>query len=187
MHAAAEVDQAIRTLDQRREHVRRQRIDRQSFRVTLRRRSTTPLEIDAGVVDDDVQASDLVDLVSDRSCLDSAAEITDDDPCRSRRQIGEYGRACRRARVENHFVAFGHERARGGAAESIGGARDEDARHVTLLYRPASASRLELTCVYTLNRVREGSRGYVTTMGIDLPKSMASRCTHVSIPDSVMP
>jgi hypothetical protein len=102
--------------------------------VTLERRSTTWLKVDAGVVDNSVHPSDLVDLVGNCSRLNSTAEITDDDPSRSRSQIREHGGAFRGTCVQNNFVAFGNEGARCCSAESIGGTSDEDATHVTLLW-----------------------------------------------------
>jgi hypothetical protein len=84
-------------------------------------------------VDDRIHASDLVYLLRNASRLSRAAEIPNDHSSGTRREISERRSALRGTCVQDDVVAFGDERARSGEAESIGGARDEDATHVTLL------------------------------------------------------
>ena len=65
MHAAAQIDQPLRTFDQRGQHVGREHIHRQDLGVSFRRRSPIRLAVDAGVVDDGIHAADLVDLLGE--------------------------------------------------------------------------------------------------------------------------
>jgi hypothetical protein len=77
MQPAAEIDQPIGTVDQRRQHVGREGIHRECTGMALGRRVTATLAIDAGVVDDRIHAPDRVDLFGDAAGFGSAAEIAD--------------------------------------------------------------------------------------------------------------
>ena len=153
VHPAAQVDQAVRTVDPRRQHVGSEDVHGQGPRVTLGRRVPRGLEIDAGVVDDGVHAAEGVDLVGDGARLGRAAEIPDGHTHRARREIGEDGRALAAARVQHDLVALVEESAGGGEAEPVGGAGDEDTSHAIN---------------YLVLRVR-GVLGYLREPDPDLP------------------
>jgi hypothetical protein len=129
MQAAAEVDEPIRAIDQRREQVGGQGVHRESRRVTVGGRGAGRLEVDAGIVDNSVHPADLVHLAGEVSGLGCAAQVADDDSRGVRGEVGECRRPLAGAGVQDNVMALTHEDTGGGAAESVGGAGDEDAGH----------------------------------------------------------
>src|SRR3954469_12217422 len=69
--AAAQVDQAAGAVDERREQVRSDDVDRHHV----------PAGVDAGVVDHGVEAAEAVDLVGDAARLLEVGEVPDDRRC----------------------------------------------------------------------------------------------------------
>jgi len=80
-------------------------------------------------VDDRVHPAAGVDLVRNASRLDGAAEVTDHHAGRARCDVGERSRAFVGSRVQDDLMALVHELPRGGAAEAVRAAGDEDAGH----------------------------------------------------------
>ena len=87
----------------------------------------------ACIVDDSVHPADLVHLIGDFSRLSCAAEVADDDSGGVRGEAAERRRPLASAGVQDNVMAFPHEGTGGGAAESVGGAGDEDAGHGIIL------------------------------------------------------
>ena len=83
MHAATEVHQTARPLDQRRQHVRSERVDGKDGRMSLGCRGSARRGICAGVVDDGVHTADRIQLVRDASRFDGAGKVADDDTGRA--------------------------------------------------------------------------------------------------------
>ena len=133
MQSAAEVDEPIRAAGQRREHVGRQGVHRQSRRVTFGGCGAGRLEEDAGIVDDSVHPADLVHLAGEFPGLGGAGQVADDDSRGVRGEVAERRRPLAGAGVEDNVMAFTHEGTGGGAAESVGGAGDEDTGHGIIL------------------------------------------------------
>jgi hypothetical protein len=133
MQSAAEVDEPIRAADQRSEHIGREGVHRESFRVTFGGRAAGRLKEDAGIVDNSVHPADLVHLTGEVSGLGCAAEVADDHSRRVRGEVAERRRPLASAGVEDNVMAFTDEDTGGGAAESVGGAGDEDAGHGMIL------------------------------------------------------
>src|ERR1700760_2352640 len=129
VQSAAEVDEPIRAVDQRREKVGGEGVNRESLRVSFGGRSGGRLEEDAGIVDYSVHPADLVHLTGEFSGLGCAAEVADDDSRSVRSQVAERRCPLATAGVENYVMAVTHEDTGGGAAESVGGAGDEDTGH----------------------------------------------------------
>jgi hypothetical protein len=80
MKLAAEIDQSARALEQARQDVRRERVDRQHGGVALRFRAAAWLAVDARIVDDGVHAPNWVNLVRNAPGLGRAAQIADRQP-----------------------------------------------------------------------------------------------------------
>src|SRR5690348_12954368 len=88
------------------------------------------LAVDAGVVDDGVHATELIDLVCDRACLLLARQVADDDARGPRCEFGQDVRPLAGAGVKDHFVALLYQRLGGAATQAVGGPRDEHSTHV---------------------------------------------------------
>src|SRR6266702_1137735 len=133
MQSAAEVDEPIRAADQRSEHVGREGVHRESLRVTVGGCGAGRLEEDAGIADNSVHPADLVHLTGEVPGLGCAAEVADDDSRGVRGEVAEHRRPIASAGVEDNVMAFTGEGTGGGAAESVGGAGDEDTGHGIIL------------------------------------------------------
>jgi hypothetical protein len=92
-------------------------------------------EEDAGIVDHRVHPADVVHLVRNRPGLGRAGEVADDDSRPPAGPVGERRGALPGPGMQDNVMALIHERGRGRAAEPVNGARDEDARHGTILPR----------------------------------------------------
>ncbi len=84
-------------------------------------------------MDNGVHPADLVHLTGEFPGLDSAAEVADDHSRRVRGDVAERRRPLASAGVEDNVMAFPDEDTGGGAAESVGGAGDEDTGHGIIL------------------------------------------------------
>src|SRR5215469_3267229 len=133
MHPAAEVDEPIRAVDQRGEHVGRQGIHRESLRVPLGGRGAGWLEEDGGLVDDSVHPADLVHLIGELSGLRCAAEVADDRSRGTRGEVAERRRPLASAGVQDNVMTATDEDASGSTTKPVGGAADEDTRHRLIL------------------------------------------------------
>ncbi len=161
MHSAAEIDQTIRLFDQGRQNERRQGVDGQDCRVPLGRLTPVSHQIDAGIVDDRVHAPDLVHLIGNRTSFTRAAEIADNEPRRSRDQISERRGALRRTRMQNHLMTFAHQRAGCRQAETIRGAGNKYATHVSHLCRSRICA--QLPAPGAVDRIQRATRVERTT------------------------
>jgi hypothetical protein len=74
--------------------------------MALGRRPAVSLGVDACVVDDGVHAPDRIDLVCDALGFGCAAEISDCNPCGTRREPSDGCSAVRRAGVQHHLMAL---------------------------------------------------------------------------------
>ena len=101
--------------------------------MTFGGRAAGRLEEDAGIVDDSVHPADLVHLTGEVSGLGCAAEVADDDSRGVRGEVAERRRPLAAAGVQDNVMAVTHEGTGGGAAESVGGAGDEDTGHGMIL------------------------------------------------------
>jgi hypothetical protein len=119
VHAAAEVDQALRAVDERSQQVWGDHVDGQDMR---------PAD-DAGVVDHRVHRPDAVHLVGDVACLVEVGQVSDDGLGAAVQQVAHGREAIRAASVDDDFVAVLDQRLRGRPSEAVGGAGDEDACH----------------------------------------------------------
>jgi hypothetical protein len=104
VHAAGEVDEAVRALDQAGQQVRRQGVDRQRSRMPLRARMGVAVGVHARVVDDRVHPADLVDLVGETAGLFPAGEVTNNHGCPPLGEISNHGRPVRVAYVNDHLM-----------------------------------------------------------------------------------
>src|SRR4051812_22376018 len=129
MHSATQVYQTARPLDQRRQHVRSERVNGEDGRVSLGRRGSARRGICAGVVDDCVHAADRIHLVCDTSRLEAAGKVADDDTGRAGSKIVDRRGALAGSRVQSDLMALVYERLRCGMAETVRAARDENASH----------------------------------------------------------
>jgi hypothetical protein len=117
VHAAAEVDQALRAIEKRGEQIRRDHVDRQDARPAH----------DTGVVDHRVHPAEVVHLRGELAGLLDVGQVPDD----GRRAPVEQGTHGREpvvvADVDDDLVALLEQRLRCRAAETVRGAGDEDA------------------------------------------------------------
>jgi len=133
MQPAAEVDEPVRAAGQRGEQVGRQGVHRQGPRVTVGGGGAGRFEEDAGVVDDSVHPADLVHLAGQVPGLGRAGQVAGDDSRGVRGEVAERRRPLAAAGVQDDVLAFTDEGTGGGAAESVGGAGDEDTGHGMIL------------------------------------------------------
>jgi hypothetical protein len=119
VHAAAEVDQALRAVDERGEQVRGDHVDRQHVR---------PAD-DAGVVDHRVHPPEAVHLAGDAACLLDVGQIPDDGRGATVQEVAHGREAFRAASVDDDLMAVVQECLRGRQSEAVRGAGDEDACH----------------------------------------------------------
>jgi hypothetical protein len=77
VHAAADVDQPVGTVDLDGQQVGREDVDGERARVSLRGGDPLGVDVDAGVVDDGVHPADRVDLVGETVRLAGACEVAD--------------------------------------------------------------------------------------------------------------
>ena len=70
-----------------------------------------------------------LDLVGDTSGINGAGKIADDHTSRPLREILERRRALAGSRMQDDLMSFVEERPRGGSAQTVGAAGDEDPRH----------------------------------------------------------
>lgn len=80
-------------------------------------------------MNDGIHASDRVDLVGDAPGFNGAGKIADDHTGRPRSEVVERRGAPARSRMQNDLMSFVEERPRGGSAQTVGAAGDEDLRH----------------------------------------------------------
>src|SRR4051794_22709947 len=92
------------------------------------------LSVRTGVMNDRIHALHSVDLLRNFTGLDCAAEVADDHARRTRRKICDCPGTLSRPRVQNHLMAFLHERLRRRAAEPFGAAGDENTSQETFHY-----------------------------------------------------
>ena len=100
-------------------------------------------------------------LHGDASGVDRATEIADDHASGSRRNIVERGGSLARSGVQRDLMPLVDERPRGGTAQAVCAASDEDASHRTALY-PASISPTGSAfslCLLDIARRRQRRRG----------------------------
>jgi len=106
-------------------------------------RAAAALRVDTGVVDDRIHAPHRVDLFCDAPGLGGATEVSDDNPCRTRRERSDARCTIHRSRMQHHLVAVTKKRLRRRPPQAVRAARDEDNRHPLSLCdfsrRPASA------------------------------------------------
>jgi hypothetical protein len=112
--AAAEIDEALRAVDERREQVRSDDVDRHHLRPG----------VDAGVVDHRVHVAQAVDGARDTAGLPEVGQVTDDD---GRAEVADGFEPVAVAHVHDHLVPLGDQRLCGRASEAVCGAADEDA------------------------------------------------------------
>ena len=129
VHVAAEVDQSGGAPDERREEVRRQQVDGEHTWMAVCRRVPFRLGVDAGVVNDCVEASERVDVLGEGAGFVVVGEVagrhTDSSLCEGSEVCG----TLRVAGVEDHGVAAVEQRLCSGATESCGGPGYEDSGH----------------------------------------------------------
>jgi hypothetical protein len=73
--------------------------------------------------------ADIVYLISELSGLGCAAKVADDDSRGVRGEVTKRRRPLEGTGVEDNVMAFTHQGTGGSAAESVGGAGDEDTGH----------------------------------------------------------
>jgi len=133
VHAAGEVDEPVRALDQAGQQVRRQGVDRQRPRMPLRARMAVAVGVHARVVDDRVHPAQLVDLIGEPAGLFSAGEVTDDHGCPPLGKVSNRGRTVRVADVNDHLMTL-IDQVRGGRhSQALGGAGHQDPSHQKVL------------------------------------------------------
>jgi hypothetical protein len=133
MQPAAEVDEPVRAAGQRGEQVGRQGVHRQRLRVTFGGCGAGRLEEDPGIVDNGVHPADLVHLAGEVPGLGCAGQVAGDDSRGVRGEVAERRRPLAAAGVQDNVMALTDEGTGGGAAESVGGAGDEDTGHGIIL------------------------------------------------------
>jgi hypothetical protein len=129
VHAGAQVHEALRPLDERRQDVEGQDVDGEDVRQAVLRLDSRLLIADRGIVNDRVEAAEAIDLIGQASRLRDAGEIADHDGFRGReaapRIVGSRGVPG----VEHDPVPRLEQQPAGHEAQSVGRASDEDARH----------------------------------------------------------
>ena len=102
MHAGTEIDEAFRPLNQRRQDVGRQRVDREDMWQAIGC-DAMPLPIaDSGILDHGIEAPERIDLGSDFLCTGDSLEISDYDRLSLRQGASGVRRAFGIARMEDH-------------------------------------------------------------------------------------
>jgi hypothetical protein len=130
VHAAAQVDEPVRTLDKRREQVRGEHVDGQHIGMAIDGGDLAILAVaDAGVVDDRVEAAERVDLVGDRPGLSRATEVADSRIGHAGRRVPQVSRAADVTRVPDDLVPLAQEQRHGGQAQAIASSGNEHPRH----------------------------------------------------------
>ncbi len=130
VHAAAEVHQPSRALDERGEQTGREDVDGQRPGVAVHRSGLARLAVaDTRVMDDHVEAAQRVDLVGDRTRLAGAAEVTDRDVRHTRGRGPQVGRPAGVAGVTGDLMTGLDEQPRRGQAEAVARSGDEDPRN----------------------------------------------------------
>jgi hypothetical protein len=79
MQAAAQEHQTMGTFHQRREDIRRERVDRERGGVAFGRRAALLYGVDARVVDDRVHVPEGIDLIGNAACFGGTAKIAHHD------------------------------------------------------------------------------------------------------------
>ena len=129
VHAAAQIDQALRTSDEGGENVGGNDVHREHARPG----------VDTGVVDDGVHGAERVHLVSNLACLLEVGGIPQHrgrTPCQQRLYGGQ-PMLC--AHVNDDLVPVGEQRLRRRLAETVGGTGDEDACHGSRYFFPSAS------------------------------------------------
>jgi hypothetical protein len=117
VHAAAEVDQALRAVDERGEQVRGDHVDGQDVRPG----------IDAGVVDHRVHLPEALHLAGDVARLLGVGQVPDDGRSAPVQEVAHGREPLLVPSVDDHLVPLLEQRLRGRPSETVRGAGDEDA------------------------------------------------------------
>jgi hypothetical protein len=117
VHAAAEVDQALRAVDERGEQVRGDHIDGQDLRSANH----------AGVVDHRVHPPEAVHLAGDLARLLGVGQVSDDGRSAPVQEVAHGREPLRVAGVDDDLVPVVEQRLGGRPSEAVRGAGDQDA------------------------------------------------------------
>ena len=125
--AAAEVDQALRPVDERGEQVRCDDVDGQDLRAG----------VDAGVVDHRVHRPETVHLVGDAARLIKVGQVPDDGRSALFQEVAHGREPICAASVDDDRVPVIEQSSCSRPSETVCGAGDEDACHVISFYSAA--------------------------------------------------
>jgi hypothetical protein len=114
--AAAEVDEALRTVDERGEQVGSDDVDRQHLRSG----------VNAGVVDHSVHPAEAVHVAGDMARLLDVGEIADDNRRAAVQEVADGRQPTAVADVDDDPVPIPQQRLRGQPSETVCGTGDED-------------------------------------------------------------
>jgi hypothetical protein len=119
--AAAEVDQPLGAVDERGEQVRRDDVDRQDVRAG----------VDAGVVDDRVHPAEAVHVAGETGRLLEVGEVADDGRSAPVQEVAHGREPAAVASVDDDLVPVVEQRVGSRPSETVCGAGDEDACHIS--------------------------------------------------------
>ena len=138
MCAAAEVDEALRQVDERGEQVGGDDVDRHHLRTA----------VDARVVDDRIHSAEAVHLAGETARLVEVGDVADDGRGAATDEVADGLEPVAIAGVDDDLVPVVEQGLRGCSSEAVCGAGDEDACHQTVASeRRGSCSSRPLVCV----------------------------------------